>query len=93
MDNIGMQDSLLSRFDLIFVVLDEMDPDHDRRISDHVLRMHRYRNPGEQVSSPTQYCPMCTFWGMPLQLASLIEGGCVAWEHVDSCAVARMVRP
>ena len=44
-----MQDSLLSRFDLIFIVLDEMDPDHDRRISEHVLRMHRYRNPGEQV--------------------------------------------
>ena len=49
MDNIGMQDSLLSRFDIIFVVLDEMDPDNDRRISEHVLRMHRYRNPGEQV--------------------------------------------
>ena len=49
MDNIGMQDSLLSRFDMIFIVLDEMDPDHDRRISEHVLRMHRYRNPGEQV--------------------------------------------
>ncbi len=31
MDNIGMQDSLLSRFDLIFIVLDEMDPEHDRR--------------------------------------------------------------
>lgn len=44
-----MQDSLLSRFDLIFIVLDEMDLDHDRRISEHVLRMHRYRNPGEQV--------------------------------------------
>ncbi len=49
MDNIGMQDSLLSRFDIIFVVLDEMDPDSDRRISEHVLRMHRYRNPAEQV--------------------------------------------
>ena len=49
MDNIGMQDSLLSRFDLIFVVLDEMDPEQDRRISEHVLRIHRYRNPGEQV--------------------------------------------
>ena len=30
-----MQDSLLSRFDLIFVVLDEMDPDHDRRWAVH----------------------------------------------------------
>ena len=47
-----MQDSLLSRFDVIFVVLDEMDPDHDRRISEHVLRMHRYRNPGEQDGEP-----------------------------------------
>ena len=25
-----------------------MDPEHDRKISEHVLRMHRYRNPGEQ---------------------------------------------
>uniref|UniRef100_UPI00358DE1E4 DNA replication licensing factor MCM3 n=1 Tax=Myxine glutinosa TaxID=7769 RepID=UPI00358DE1E4 len=48
MDNIGLQDSLLSRFDLLFIVLDQMDPEHDREISDHVLRMHRYRAPGEQ---------------------------------------------
>lgn len=48
MDNIGMQDSLLSRFDLLFIVLDQMDPDNDRKISEHVLRMHRYRKPGEQ---------------------------------------------
>ncbi|EDO34425.1 predicted protein [Nematostella vectensis] len=48
MDNIGMQDSLLSRFDLLFIVLDQMDPDNDRRISEHVLRIHRYRKPGEQ---------------------------------------------
>ena len=47
-----MQDSLLSRFDLIFIVLDEMDPDHDRRIADHVLRMHRFRNPGEKDGEP-----------------------------------------
>lgn len=48
MENIGLQDSLLSRFDLLFIVLDKMDPENDRMISDHVLRMHRYRNPGEQ---------------------------------------------
>ncbi|MEQ2159931.1 MCM DNA helicase complex subunit, partial [Goodea atripinnis] len=48
MDNIGLQDSLLSRFDLLFIMLDQMDPEQDREISDHVLRMHRYRDPREQ---------------------------------------------
>lgn len=52
MDNIGMQDSLLSRFDLLFIVLDHMDPENDQRISDHVLRMHQYRAPTEQDGDP-----------------------------------------
>lgn len=53
MENIGLQDSLLSRFDLLFIVLDQMDPEHDREISDHVLRMHRYRDPREQEGAGT----------------------------------------
>lgn len=48
MENIAMQDSLLSRFDLIFVVLDTIETENDRTIADHVIRMHRYRNPNEQ---------------------------------------------
>ncbi|KAH9373981.1 hypothetical protein HPB48_003975 [Haemaphysalis longicornis] len=52
MENIGLQDSLLSRFDLLFIVLDKMDPESDREVADHVVRMHQYRSPGEQDGEP-----------------------------------------
>jgi len=48
MENIGLQDSLLSRFDCLFIMLDTIDVDSDRKIADHVVRMHRYRSPQEQ---------------------------------------------
>ena len=54
--NVGLPDSLLSRFDLLFIVLDNLNPDHDRAISDHVLRMHRYERPGQE--------------GMPISLSA-----------------------
>ncbi|XP_067616336.1 DNA replication licensing factor Mcm3 [Eurosta solidaginis] len=54
MENIGLQDSLLSRFDLLFVMLDVIDSDVDQMISDHVVRMHRYRNPKEADGEPLQ---------------------------------------
>ncbi|XP_012251118.2 DNA replication licensing factor Mcm3 [Athalia rosae] len=48
MENIGLQDSLLSRFDLLFVMLDTIDSSHDQMISDHVVRIHMYRSANEK---------------------------------------------
>lgn len=50
--NIALPDSLLSRFDLLFIVTDDVSETRDRMIADHVLRMHRYLPPGVEEGTP-----------------------------------------
>lgn len=45
--NVSLPDSLLSRFDLLFILIDRASPAEDRAISTHVLHMHMHRSPGD----------------------------------------------
>lgn len=46
----GLPDSLLSRFDLLFIVLDNIDTELDRQLADHILGSHQYRRPGQDMT-------------------------------------------
>ncbi len=39
-DNINLPPPILSRFDLIFIVRDQPNPEEDRRLAQHILRVH-----------------------------------------------------
>lgn len=59
-ENIALPDSLLSRFDMLFIVLDDINEARDREIADHVLRIHRF-NSSNDDGTPVDDSSMIIF--------------------------------
>jgi DNA replicative helicase MCM subunit Mcm2 (Cdc46/Mcm family) len=47
-DNINLPVTLLTRFDLLFIMKDVPEPDSDTRMSDHILTLHRMKTTPEE---------------------------------------------
>jgi replicative DNA helicase Mcm len=47
-DNINLPVTLLSRFDLLFIMKDIPEPDSDSRMSEHILTLHRLKTTPEE---------------------------------------------
>ena len=42
--NVNLPYSLLSRFDLVFILLDESEEGKDNKLANHILNIHRNKN-------------------------------------------------
>lgn len=49
-ENIDLQSTILSRFDLIFIVKDERNRERDRQIATHVVRVHANAGAVDEMS-------------------------------------------
>ncbi len=48
-ENINLPITILSRFDLIFLVKDLPEPESDSRMSEHILELHKAKRPSEEA--------------------------------------------
>ena len=53
-DNIHLPPSLLSRFDLIYLVLDRATPEHDKKLAHHLVSMYYENRPAPLQVTPAK---------------------------------------
>lgn len=53
-ENINLPPALLSRFDLLFLLLDKNDEDNDKKLATHVALVHKNLNPFTSINRGTQ---------------------------------------
>ena len=51
-ENINLPAALLSRFDLLWLILDTPDHEHDKRLAEHVAFVHRFEEHPVRARSP-----------------------------------------
>eukprot|EP00634_Sargassococcus_sp_CCMP2135_P004141 CAMPEP_0198648292 /NCGR_PEP_ID=MMETSP1467-20131203/3380_1 /TAXON_ID=1462469 /ORGANISM="unid. sp., Strain CCMP2135" /LENGTH=702 /DNA_ID=CAMNT_0044384003 /DNA_START=383 /DNA_END=2491 /DNA_ORIENTATION=- len=92
-ENIGLPDSLLSRFDLIFIILDNIEPKPDQNIAEHVLQLHRAGNDNNTERACTQTTTDAEHHMMPDDSKSTANGTVdgMQREHRDDTSLKQYV--
>jgi DNA replicative helicase MCM subunit Mcm2 (Cdc46/Mcm family) len=102
-ENLKLSPALLSRFDLVFILLDKPDEGIDKRLSEHVMAMHgniaaraQGKNVDEAVAGPGMVrCNLCPpfvvhrAWQVVWQSSPFIRGGIASLSPV--CGHCNMV--
>lgn len=57
--NLKMSPAMLSRFDILCVLLDEPDQRRDQRLSEHVMAMHSGERPSRNGSTCLMHVSLC----------------------------------
>lgn len=50
LDNIRISNAILSRFDLVFLMLDDPDLNRDRMLSEHIMKLHGRKRKRSEIS-------------------------------------------
>lgn len=50
-DNTKISNAILSRFDLIFLLVDKPDPDRDRKLAEHIMKIHNNKRKRVYIES------------------------------------------